>query len=123
MRIIRNMYVESKGTVCTNGAGASDYACAGAGASAGTGASASQGAGASSGASRSAYVGACAGAGASANVNMCDFDANVGVKQGDGASPELFALYFDRVYKFLLQYMDECNVPPDQRHLLELYTL
>ena len=26
------------------------------------------------------------------------FDAFIGVKQGDGASPELFALYFDRAY-------------------------
>jgi hypothetical protein len=31
----------------------------------------------------------------------CSFDSNIGVKQGDGASPELFALYFDRVYTFL----------------------
>jgi hypothetical protein len=29
------------------------------------------------------------------------FDSNIGVKQGDGASPELFALYFDRVYACL----------------------
>lgn len=30
------------------------------------------------------------------------FTASKGVKQGDGASPELFALYFDRVYAFIL---------------------
>ena len=32
------------------------------------------------------------------------FRANVGVKQGDGASPELFALYFDRAYPHIVQY-------------------
>ena len=30
--------------------------------------------------------------------------ANLGVKQGDGASPELFILFFDRLYPYLLQY-------------------
>jgi hypothetical protein len=28
--------------------------------------------------------------------------ANLGVKQGDGASPELFILFFDRLYPYLL---------------------
>ena len=27
--------------------------------------------------------------------------ANLGVKQGDGASPELFLLFFDRLYPYL----------------------
>ena len=32
---------------------------------------------------------------------MYEFIANMGVKQGDGASPELFLLFFDRVYPYL----------------------
>jgi hypothetical protein len=28
--------------------------------------------------------------------------SNMGVKQGDGASPELFLLFIDRVYPYLL---------------------
>jgi hypothetical protein len=33
--------------------------------------------------------------------NIHEFLANMGVKQGDGASPELFLLFFDRVYPYL----------------------
>ena len=35
---------------------------------------------------------------------MYEFIANMGVKQGDGASPELFLLFFDRVYPHVLEY-------------------
>jgi hypothetical protein len=31
-----------------------------------------------------------------------EYMANMGVKQGDGASPELFILFFDRLYPYLL---------------------
>ncbi len=31
-----------------------------------------------------------------------EYLANMGVKQGDGASPELFLLFFDRLYPYLL---------------------
>jgi hypothetical protein len=30
-----------------------------------------------------------------------EYLANMGVKQGDGASPELFILFFDRLYPYL----------------------
>jgi hypothetical protein len=33
-----------------------------------------------------------------------EYLANLGVKQGDGASPELFLLFFDRLYPYLLEY-------------------
>lgn len=39
-----------------------------------------------------------------------DFIANKGVKQGDGASPELFLLFFDRVYPFILDYYNKRNI-------------
>ena len=32
-----------------------------------------------------------------------EYLANLGVKQGDGASPELFILFFDRLYPYLLK--------------------
>jgi hypothetical protein len=35
---------------------------------------------------------------------MYEFFSNMGVKQGDGASPELFLLFFDRIYPYLLKY-------------------
>jgi hypothetical protein len=36
--------------------------------------------------------------------NMYEFISNMGVKQGDGASPELFLLFFDRVFPYLHEY-------------------
>ena len=33
--------------------------------------------------------------------NFFEFLTNLGVKQGDGASPELFILFFDRVFPFV----------------------
>ena len=38
------------------------------------------------------------------------FLANLGVKQGDGASPELFTLFFDRVYPVILAYYNTHNI-------------
>jgi hypothetical protein len=35
---------------------------------------------------------------------MYEFFSNMGVKQGDGASPELFLLFFDRIYPYLVKY-------------------
>ncbi len=44
------------------------------------------------------------------NDKLCntiyEYMANMGVKQGDGASPELFILFFDRLYPYLLEYFD-----------------
>ena len=31
-----------------------------------------------------------------------EYLANLGVKKGDGASPELFLLFFDRLYPYLV---------------------
>ena len=45
-----------------------------------------------------------------------EFIANLGVKQGDGASPELFLLFFDRVYAFVLEYYNKCNIESGKRH-------
>ncbi len=48
--------------------------------------------------------------GSKCNVNdttrnmFYEYLANLGVNQGDGASPELFLLFFDRVYPYLLEY-------------------
>jgi hypothetical protein len=39
-----------------------------------------------------------------------EFLQNIGVKQGDGASPKLFLLFFDRVYPYLLQYYNTRNI-------------
>jgi hypothetical protein len=39
-----------------------------------------------------------------------EFLTNLGVKQGDGTSPELFTLFFDRVYPAILAYYNSCNI-------------
>ena len=36
-----------------------------------------------------------------------EFMANIGVKQGDGASPELFSIFFDRIFPYILAYYRE----------------
>jgi hypothetical protein len=38
-----------------------------------------------------------------------EYLANMGVKQGDGASPELFILFFDRLYPYLVEYFAANN--------------
>ena len=45
------------------------------------------------------------------------FLANMGVKQGDGASPELFLLFFDRVYPYKLDYFKGNSITPLNRYL------
>ena len=42
--------------------------------------------------------------------NLEEFDTNTGVKQGDGASPKLFCIFFDQVYPWLLKYFHEHNI-------------
>ena len=39
-----------------------------------------------------------------------EFLANLGVKQGDGASPELFIIFFDRLYPYILEYYKKHNI-------------
>jgi hypothetical protein len=39
-----------------------------------------------------------------------EFLANIGVKQGDGASPELFILFFDRIYPYIQNYYKVHNI-------------
>ncbi len=41
---------------------------------------------------------------------LLSFLTNLGVKQGDGASPELFTLFFDRVYPYILEYFNTRNI-------------
>ncbi len=51
------------------------------------------------------------------------FRANTGVKQGDGASPKLFGIFFDQVYPYLLKYFDEHEIASQIRYILEIATL
>jgi hypothetical protein len=52
------------------------------------------------------------------------FRANTGVKQGDGASPKLFGIFFDQVYPYLLKYFDEHQIASHHiRYILEIATL
>jgi uncharacterized protein with ParB-like and HNH nuclease domain len=44
-----------------------------------------------------------------------DCFTNLGVKQGNGISPELFTLFFDRVYPFILEYYSKRNVQDSKR--------
>jgi hypothetical protein len=51
------------------------------------------------------------------------FLANLGVKQGDGASPELFTLFFDRVYPHLLEYYRTRNIHGSKRRSYTIASL
>jgi hypothetical protein len=51
------------------------------------------------------------------------FLANLGVKQGDGASPELFTLFFDRVYPHLLAYYKARNIQGNKRRAYTIASL
>jgi hypothetical protein len=44
-----------------------------------------------------------------------EYLANIGVKQGDGASPELFTIFFDRVYPYIKAYYDAHNISKSKR--------
>jgi hypothetical protein len=55
--------------------------------------------------------------------DIFDFLTNMGVKQGDGTSPELFTLFFDRIYPYLLKYYNEQNVDGSKRHAFTLASL
>lgn len=46
---------------------------------------------------------------ATAATGQIDFLTTKGVKQGDGASPELFGLFFDRGYKYIQANMAKNN--------------
>jgi hypothetical protein len=46
---------------------------------------------------------------------LLKFLTNIGVKQGDGASPELFTLFFDRVYPYILEYFNTHNIDGSKR--------
>jgi hypothetical protein len=48
---------------------------------------------------------------------------NLGVKQGDGTSPELFTLFFDRIYPYLLKYYSEHSIDGRKRHAYTLASL
>ena len=51
------------------------------------------------------------------------FLANTGVKQGDGASPELFLLFFDRVHPYIIQYFRKHQFTPLDKYLYTLASL
>jgi hypothetical protein len=52
-----------------------------------------------------------------------DFLINMGVKQGDGTSPELFTLFFDRIYPYLVEYYDKHNIDGTKRHAFTIASL
>jgi hypothetical protein len=47
----------------------------------------------------------------------------VGVKQGDGASPELFLLFFDRVYPYLHKYYTSRGIGKQLRYAYTIASL
>jgi hypothetical protein len=49
--------------------------------------------------------------------------SNMGVKQGDGASPELFLLFIDRVYPYLLEYYAARNIGEAKRNAYTIASL
>jgi hypothetical protein len=55
--------------------------------------------------------------------DIFDFLINKGVKQGDGTSPELFTLFFDRIYPCLLKYYNAHNIDGSKRHVFTLASL
>ena len=55
--------------------------------------------------------------------DIFDFLINMGVKQGDGTSPELFTLFFDRVYPYLVEYYSQNNINGTKRHAFTIASL
>ena len=51
------------------------------------------------------------------------FLANMGVKQGDGCSPELFLLFFDRVHPHVLKFFRDHSLHPADRYLFTVASL
>jgi hypothetical protein len=47
----------------------------------------------------------------------------MGVKQGDGTSPELFTLFFDRIYPYLVEYYNKNNIDGSKRHAFTVASL
>ena len=45
------------------------------------------------------------------------------VKQGDATSPELFTLFFDRIYPYLVEYYNTNNVDAATRHTFTIASL
>jgi hypothetical protein len=54
---------------------------------------------------------------------LLSFLTNLGVKQGDGASPELFTLFFDRVYPYILEYFNTRNIDGSKRRYYTIASL
>jgi hypothetical protein len=54
---------------------------------------------------------------------MYEFISNMGVKQGDGASPELFLLFFDRIYPYLLKFCVSKGIGKRQRFAYTIASL
>ena len=54
---------------------------------------------------------------------LLEFLTNLGVKQGDGASPELFTLFFDRVYPYILEYFNIRNIDGSKRRYYTIASL
>ena len=52
-----------------------------------------------------------------------EFLANIGVKQGDGASPELFIIFFDRIYPFIQAYYKKHKVEGAKRRAYTIASL
>ena len=69
------------------------------------------------------YVGSRGTLGRVDGDSVFTFLANMGVKQGDGASPELFILFFDRVYRYIKEYFDSCRASSQTRYLYTLASL
>ena len=64
--------------------------------------------------------------GISVDANTGDFYtflANLGVKQGDGTSPELFILFFDRVFPFVQAYFKKHNIDGSKRRAYTIASL
>jgi hypothetical protein len=55
--------------------------------------------------------------------NIYEFLANIGVKQGDGASPELFTIFFDRVYPYIEAYYNVNNINTSTRRVYTIASI